>query len=317
MNREIHRHQSRPLPQLHVGHGSHHGALSIFPLWVDSPRVTGLDWKASSIRTGEREGSPVVGELVLHNSTARPVVALEGDLLKGGWQDRMLARSLLLEPFEARVAEVFCVEAGRWGARSVETSAAHEASGRRSALSVRRGNAGGDDCGERGGSQQSEVWQRISRFENTLGATASSSMLDHLDRSAPLDARPLDGQRGVIIGIGGRVMGAELFGNTAGLRSRWQGILAAAALDAQLAPRRRTTAHDARVFTRHLQGAALEDGGDAGLARAVRSQLGQLRASGIVNTNARTSTHTSTSAPTASIIHLTAFDDAHPLLENA
>ncbi|MBH0052702.1 hypothetical protein I6E74_00785 [Salinibacterium sp. SWN139] len=314
MNREIHRHQNRPLPQLHVGHGSHHGALSIFPLWVDSPRVTGLDWKASSIRTAEREGSPVVSELVLHNSTARPAVALEGDLLKGGWQDRMLARSLLLEPFEARVAEVFCVEAGRWGARSVETQGAHEASGRRSALSVRRGNAGGGDGdGERGGSQQSAVWQRISRFENTLGATASSSMLDHLDRSAPLEARPLDGQRGVIIGIGGRVMGAELFGNTAGLRSRWQGILAAAALDAQLAPQRRTTAHDARVFTRHLQGVTLEDGGDAGLARAVRSQQGRLRASGIVNTNA----HTNTSAPTASIIHLTAFDDAHPLLENA
>ncbi|MBH0081964.1 ARPP-1 family domain-containing protein [Salinibacterium sp. SWN167] len=319
MNREIHRHQNKPLPQLHVGHGSHHGALSIFPLWVNSPRVTGLDWKASSIRTAEREGSPVVGELVLHNSTARPVVALEGDLLKGGWQDRMLARSLLLEPFEARVAEVFCVEAGRWGARPVETQAAHEASGRRSALSVRRGNAGD---GERGGSQQSEVWQRISRFENALGATASSSMLDHLDRSAPhharqLGARPLDGQRGVIIGIGGRVIGAELFGNTAGLRSRWQGILAAAALDAQLAPRRRTTAHDARVFTRHLQGVTLEDGGDGGLARAVRSQQSRLRASGIVNANAHTSMHTSTSAPTASIIHLTAFDDAHPLLENA
>ncbi|WP_341953379.1 DUF6569 family protein [Salinibacterium sp. TMP30] len=314
MNRVIHRHQNRPLPQLHVGHGSHHGALSIFPLWVDSPRVTGLDWKASSIRTAEREGSPVVSELVLHNSTARPVVALEGDLLKGGWQDRMLARSLLLEPFEARVAEVLCVEAGRWGARSVETSAVHEASGRRSALSVRRGNAGG---GERDGSQQSEVWQRISRIENTLGATASSSMLDHLDRSAPLQARPLDGQRGVIIGIGGRVMGAELFGNTAGLRSRWQGILAAAALDAQLAPQRRTTAHDARVFTRHLQSVTLEDGGDAGLARAVRSQQGRLRASGIVNTNVHTSMHTNTSAPTASIIHLIAFDDAHPLLENA
>ncbi|QAV70748.1 hypothetical protein ESZ53_10055 [Salinibacterium sp. UTAS2018] len=316
MNREIHRHQNRPLPQLHVGHGSHHGALSIFPLWVDSPRVTGLDWKASSIRTAEREGSPVVGELVLHNSTTRPVVALEGDLLKGGWQDRMLARSLLLEPFEARVAEVFCVEAGRWGARSTDASAAHEASGRRSALSVRRGDASGGS-GERGGSQQSEVWQRISRFENTLGATASSSMLDHLDRSAPLEARPLDGQRGVIIGIGGRVIGAELFGNTAGLRSRWQGILAAAALDAQLAPQRRTTAHDARVFTRHLQAVTLEDGGDAGLARAVRSQQGRLRASGIVQTNAHTNMHTHTSAPTASIIHLTAFDDAHPLLENA
>jgi hypothetical protein len=295
-------HLNTPLPQLHVGHGSHHGALSIFPVWVDAPRLTGLDWKADSIRTAEREGSPVVGELVLHNSTSRPVVALEGDLLKGGWQDRMLAASLLLEPFEARVVEALCVEHGRWGGRSSETQGTHETSGRRSALSVRHGNVRGID-------QQSEVWRRIGRYENTLGATASSSMLDHLDRSAPINARQLEGQRGVIVGIGGRVVGAEIFGSGTGLKTRWQGILDAAALDALLAPRRRTSAHDARVFARHLQSVTLEDGGNARLARAVRSQAGRLRASGIVQSP--------TSAATPSIIHLTAFDEAHPLLENA
>lgn len=295
-------HLNTPLPQLHVGHGSHHGALSIFPVWVDAPRLTGLDWKANSIRTAEREGSPVVGELVLHNSTSRPVVALEGDLLKGGWQDRMLAASLLLEPFEARVVEALCVEHGRWGGRSSQNQATHESRGRRSALSVRHGNLRGVD-------QQGEVWRRIGRYENAFGATASSSMLDHLDRSDSIDAHQLEGQRGVIVGIGSRVVGAEIFGNSTGLRTRWQGVLDAAALDARLAPRRRTSAHDARVFARHLQGMTLEDGGDAGLARAVRSQEGRLRASGIVQTNASTAT--------PSIIHLTAFDDAHPLLENA
>ncbi|GHD81909.1 hypothetical protein GCM10007394_16620 [Salinibacterium amurskyense] len=214
----------------------------------------------------------------------------------------MLAASLLLEPFEARVVAALCVEHGRWGGRTTETQSTHETSGRRSALSVRHGNVRGVD-------QQGEVWRRIGRYENTLGATASSSMLDHLDRSAPIDAHLLDGQRGVIIGIGGRVVGAELFGSPTGLRTRWQGILDAAALDARLAPHRRTTAHDARVFARHLQAVTLEDGADAGLARAVRSPEGRLRASGIVQANA--------SAATPSIIHLTAFDDAHPLLENA
>ena len=85
---------NRRIPQLHVGHGTHFGALSVFPVWVQSPRVTGLEWRAGAIRVDEREGSPVVGELVLHNITPRPVVVLEGDLLKGGWQDRMLASSI-------------------------------------------------------------------------------------------------------------------------------------------------------------------------------------------------------------------------------
>ncbi|MCY7288200.1 MAG: hypothetical protein LH624_08115, partial [Cryobacterium sp.] len=88
---------NRQIPQLHVGHGTHFDALSVFPVWVQSPRVAGLEWKADSIRVDEREGSPVVDELVLHNTAPRPVVVLEGDLLKGGWQDRMLARSIVLE----------------------------------------------------------------------------------------------------------------------------------------------------------------------------------------------------------------------------
>jgi hypothetical protein len=311
-------HLNTQIPQLHVGHGSHHGSLSIFPVWVDAPRITGLEWKTDNIHIAEREGSPVVSELVLHNRASRPVVALEGDLLKGGWQDRMLAASLLLEPFEGRVVSALCVEHGRWGARDSSThrdphaphspdgtsrdANAHESVGRRSALSVRHGNLHGTD-------QQGEVWRRIGRYETSLGTTASSSLLDHLDRSQPITTRQLEGQRGVIIGIGGQVVGAEIFGSSTGLRARWQGILSAAALDARLAPARRTTAHDARVFARYLQAMTLEDGGDAGLARAVRSEQGRLRASGIRQAGA---------SPVATgIIHLTAFDDAHPLLENA
>lgn len=289
---------NKDLPQLHVGHGSHHGALSIFPVWVDAQRVTGLDWKADSILITEREGTPVVGELVMHNRTPRPVVALEGDLLEGGWQDRMLAASLLLEPFEARVVEALCVEHGRWGGGS-----SHTGRGRRNAMSVRHGNVRGVD-------QQGEVWRRIGRYETSLGSTASSSVIDHLERAQPIEVHRLEGQRGVIIGIGGRVMGAEIFGSSAGLSARWQGILGAASLDARLAPRRRTTSHDARAFARYLQAVPLEDGGDAGLARAVHSQHGRLRASGIMMP-------TSPSVTVHSIIHLTAFDDAHPLLENA
>lgn len=294
---------NRQVPQLHVGHGTTFGALTVFPVWIDSPRVTGLDWKADSIRIAEREGSPVVGELVLHNATPRPVVALEGDLLKGGWQDRMLAGSLLLEPFEARVVDALCVEHGRWNGGS-----AHEARGRKSAMSVRHGS--GDD-------RQGEVWRRIGRYETMLGSTPSSSMFDRLDRSEPVRMRQLDGQRGVIIGIGGKVVGAELFGSSAGLRARWQGMLDAAALDARIAPTVATTAERARAFARRLMALTLEDGGDAGIARSVRSERtgapARLTASGI----AFPADELFPIADTDRIIHLTAFDNTHPLLENA
>ncbi len=294
---------NRQIPQLHVGHGTHFGALSVFPVWVQSPPVAGLEWKADSIRVDEREASPVVGELVLHNTAPRPVVVLEGDLLEGGWQDRMLARSIVLEPFEVRVVEVLCVEYGRWGG-----AAGHASNGRKSAPSVRYGNL---SVRERQHPQH-EVWRRIGRFETSLGETASASMLDHLDRAAPISLDRIEGQRGVIIGIGGRVVGAELFGSATGLRTRWQGILDAAGLDARLAPPRRTPAGRARELARQLMAMTLEDGGDAGAARELRSHQGSLRASGI----GPAKDELFPSADITHIIHLTAFDDSHPLLEN-
>jgi hypothetical protein len=50
----------------------------------------------------------------------------------------------------------------------------------------------------------------------------------------------------------------------------------------------------------------LEDGGDAGLARQVRSTRGALRVSGIAVGDGLDR-----------IIHLAAFDESHALLENA
>ena len=131
-------------------------------------------------------------------------------------------------------------------------------------------------------------------------------MLDHLQRLTGAPITRIAGPSGVIIGIGGRVIGGEIFGSPAGLRARWRGILDAAALDARLAPPIPTPSALARRFARQLATVPLEDGGDAGLARQVRSSRGDLRVSGIA-----------IGAELDRIIHLAAFDESHTLLENA
>ena len=65
------------IPPLHVGHGTTYGGLTVFPVWLDGPGVSGLDWTPGNIRVAEREGSPVVEELVVENASIRPLVALE------------------------------------------------------------------------------------------------------------------------------------------------------------------------------------------------------------------------------------------------
>ena len=136
-------------------------------------------------------------------------------------------------------------------------------------------------------------------------------MLDHLQASTGAPPTRIAGQSGVIIGIGGRVIGGrviggEIFGSPIGLRARWRGILDAATLDARLSPSIPTPSALARRFARQLATVPLEDGGDAGLARQVRSTREDLRVSGIA-----------LGAELDRIIHLAAFDESHTLLENA
>lgn len=87
------------MPTLHVGHGTHLGGLSVFPIWTDGAIVTGLDTgRMARVQVDEREGSPVVGELVLKNEGAKPALLVAGELFEGGWQHRALNNDILLMP---------------------------------------------------------------------------------------------------------------------------------------------------------------------------------------------------------------------------
>jgi hypothetical protein len=288
---------STHLPHLDVGSGRQRGALTLFPVWVDAPSIPGIVWSTAALEIGELPNASV-GTLVVANHDARPALLLEGDLLAGGRQHRMAASSTLLPARESMPVDVLCVEQGRWAGER-----AHRSTGRRASYAVRQGNLAG---GERGGSQ-GEVWERVRRYDRALQASPTSSMLDHLDRVDDEPVRRMSGQRGVIVGIGGRVIGMELFGSSRGLAARGAGLVRAAQLDARMAPTTRTTSHDAREFVRALGRTSLRDGDRAGLASAIRSDHGPLRATGVRGAD----------LPGAPLLHLTAFDDTHPLLAAA
>jgi len=284
------------LPPLHVGQGTTLGALTVFPVWVEDEPLHGLEWRIAALRVSERAGSPVVEELVARNRSTRPLVALEGDLVTGGWQDRMLAKSVVLEPREARVLDALCVEHGRWSGEQ-----AHNVGGRRAAAGIRHHNLAAKR--NPNGNAQSEVWNRIARYDANLGGSETSALSAHLDRTrddAQRLPRPIAGQRGVILGVGGRVLGAELFGNARGLADRWTGILEAALLDARLAPTRPTQAETARGFARWMAAMTLVSGPKAGAADTLTSSRGHVTATGLAR---------------ESIVHLSLLDERHPVLE--
>ncbi|MDP9406446.1 MAG: hypothetical protein M3P95_00710 [Actinomycetota bacterium] len=213
------------LLDLHLGKPLTRGALTIFPVWnglaVERPAH---DLCRPRLTVSERAGSPVVAELVVHNGGARPVVVFEGELLEGGHQHRVAARTVVVPAGEALVLDVRCVEQGRWGTGPDR----HVPCGRRAPLGVR----------SRSGRSQGEVWSEVARLEQRYGDSPTSSLLDVTADAADAAARlvagiaPLPFQTGLLVGIAGHPLLLEVFDCPRSLAAAWPALLQAAALDA-------------------------------------------------------------------------------------
>ncbi len=113
-----------------------------------------------------------------------------------------------------------CVEQGRWSGGT-----GHARSGKRAPLSVRI-------------VEQSTTWERVHRFEQRFGATATGSLLDATRHAEPAaanlveDVRPLPFQSGVLLCLAGQPVQLEAYDSPRTLAAVWTALLQAAALDA-------------------------------------------------------------------------------------
>jgi hypothetical protein len=234
---------------LHVGNPVVRGALTLFPVFRgDAVAEPGYVLHDPALTVTERAGTPVVDELVVTNTGARPGLVLAGELLTGGWQHRVAIRSVMVEPGRALVLPVRCVEQGRWAG-----GGAHAREGRRAPVTVRAATG------------QHEVWARVGGY----GASPTGSLLDTVaGREAAASAlvaglRPLAFQAGVLVGIAGRPVLLEVLDAPTALAAIWDGLLRAAALDAVGAPAVPTPGARARGFARAVRRAAAGGPGPA------------------------------------------------------
>jgi hypothetical protein len=208
-------------------------------------------------------------------------VLLEGQLFEGGWQHRMASHSVMIGVHQRIAVEVACVEQGRWSG-----TARQHSRGRRATPYVR-------DSVRRGGDLQSEVWNRVAVHTQDAGVPCPENQLSMSDlhgarNTAPLDnptgsfvhrldrarterqawsaMRPLPGQIGVLIGLGGQPYVAEVFDTPMRLRAHLPALLEAAALDARLAPPVATPSRRARRFIERLGHVRIERNEPAGIA---------------------------------------------------
>lgn len=241
------------MARLHVGAPTEAGPLTVFPVWTDAISATRgyrLGPTASSV-VREMPRSPRVDALAMTNTGALSTLLTEGTVLEGGWQHRVVTRDVLVPPGATRVIPVVCIEQGRWGGGS-----RHHGRGMLAPLAV-RGALRGIRLGQRDRNlgNQGDVWRRVDGYQRRHGWSATSSLVDVQRRAAPRvdDVRPLAGQRGVLVGIGGHPVLLEVFDSSRTLAQRLTAILASVALDAWDVPRETVSAAKARAFVQHVQ----------------------------------------------------------------
>jgi hypothetical protein len=164
-----------------------HGDLTIFPVLSsmthDTAQFLTLD---EGIRSGEVQvmergniggmirrmphGRPYsdsaeVNQLVLVNSSKRPLILLAGEVVTGGKQDRVVGKDRIV-PAESDPVDlsVFCVEPGRWvganGKFDTHASVMAQPSVRKRAMAD---------------ADQSKVWEAVSSAKTTMSARVAAS----------------------------------------------------------------------------------------------------------------------------------------------
>ena len=296
-------------PTIHLGVPTQAGPLTVFPVWTDAPLPdTALRARVPKGATiDELPGGSEVEHLAVHNPTPKSFLLPGGSIFDGGMQHRALVHSVVVDAHSDLTIDVRCVEQGRWGGRKAQ--GLHR---RRAPLAIRGALRGVSASRAADGpdmvlADQSDVWSRVGRYEASAGRSATSSLVEMTDRLEPAgvdpldDLRPLLGQRGVLIGVGGHPAILEVFDHPRTLADQWDAILTSVVADARLAPARPTTGARARTFANRVSGRRLAGRARAGAATAAgaRDDLAVIDA---------------TVAAAERIVHLAALNARHQLV---
>jgi hypothetical protein len=284
---------------LDVGTGRTLGAVTWFPVWSDSPSVSGHVTTSSGALVVSECETPTVARLSVSNPGTTPVLVLEGETLQGGQQDRVVVSSHLVGAEAVLELPVACVEAGRWS-----PSEHHLQRRGRATPTIRSRNARTAVQAERAGgpaiADQRGTWAEVERLRSFRDADAPTSSFHDVAATGPGDVdelglpQPLEGQRGVVLGFGGRIRSLELFPNASDLTDHWRPVLRAALLEAEVEPPGGVRAGLARRFVRRVTALPCERMEVIGEGRRFSAGSEELLASGLTRDGA--------------LLHLTAFD---------
>lgn len=207
-----------------------HNGVEIWP--IVSPQASGLSVSAdfSGLLFEEyEEGDPNL--IVVSNPTDTPILLLDGLVVSGLLQDRMISQNVMIHPRATEAVEVNCVERGRFHSHKGASVVG------RAPLVVSRAGRDHHEAETVGGqsarNRQNEVWRAVSELNNRDRQSPTESLVEilQMDRGERVD-HTQDGEswRGYIIAVGGEPLLLEVASEEINLRAH--AILAADAVSA-------------------------------------------------------------------------------------
>jgi hypothetical protein len=172
-----------------------------------------MQTKKVTIRENNFDGNVNVNVINIKNNSNEYIIVTDGDLLKGGKQDRMIAETKIIAPGkEVEYLSVYCIEKGRWDKRAKTFQYGGFAN-----LGVRK-------AGDSSGVQQ-HVWKEIekqfaqdsSRSETwpflQISKKQSNKLPDYLDYFKKQFAQSDSLYAGFIVVSDSTIIGCDIFAN--------------------------------------------------------------------------------------------------------
>ena len=216
--------------RLKVGRPRNHGNLTLYPILIEDVRVPDVALTLDEAMAREllkiRElDPPEVNRVRLVSKAKEPIFIMGGEMLAGAKQDRIVGDDTIVPPRADLEIPVFCVEHGRWVAKSETFGSSRFLAG----SEVRKARAAAD---------QSAVWAQVAETQERLAAPSETGALRSLQDSAAVQDRmkpyrralvdfPGDvaKARGVVACVGDEIIAADLFASRAIFAQLWPKLL--------------------------------------------------------------------------------------------
>lgn len=220
-----------------VGPPQRFSNLTLYPVLADkvaSPDVDltlGLALEKGLLEVRELK-RPEVNRVLVRNRAEAPVFLMGGQMLGGAKQDRIVGDDVIVPPKSEIELPVFCVEHGRWVAKSETFSATSTVA----TTAIRKARAAAD---------QSAVWSQVAAEQERLAAPSGTGAFRSIKESEEVQAkvrpytnafsgftRDFPRARGVVACVGGEIIAADLFGSRVLFARLWPELLQSYAVDA-------------------------------------------------------------------------------------